>query len=70
MTKTCLLCMAINRIKLLKEIKMIDTFYDIEIIPKDKDSLELILNLTLYDYDYQEYLKDYFLLNPNNDLKN
>lgn len=45
-------------------------FYDIEIIPKDKDSLELILNLTLYDYDYQEYLKDYFLLNPNNDLKN
>ena len=31
MTKTCLLCMAINRIKLLKEIKMIDTFYKIEI---------------------------------------
>ena len=43
-------------------------FYDIEVYPKDKDSIEIILNLTLYDYDFKSYLKDYYLLNPNNDL--
>lgn len=53
-------------------IPYLKPFYDIEITPRDKDSVELTLNLTLYDYDMIRYPKDYFKLNPNlylNDLE-
>lgn len=49
-------------------IPYLKPFYYIDLIQKDKDNIEIVVNLSIYDYNMENYPNDFFYLNPNREI--